>query len=105
MNRDLPDREIPSKWISTCSDTKARKSILVCLVKTVSSECHMVECKLLMRMGGDEVGERALKCLEMDRSYLGNSGLFCPDLHFRLPFPLLAALLVFHARVTELQKY
>lgn len=42
----------------------------MCLVKTVSSECHMVEGKLLMRMGGDEVGERALKCLETDRSYL-----------------------------------
>ena len=36
----------------------------------MSSECHMVEGKLLMRMGGDEVGERALKCLETDRSYL-----------------------------------
>lgn len=82
MNRDLPDREIPSKWISTCSDTKARKSILVCLVKTVSSECHMVECKLLMRMGGDEVGERALKCLEMDRSYLGKLWSLLPRSSF-----------------------
>lgn len=59
----------------------------------------MVECKLLMRMGGDEV------VLKWTGVTLVNSGLFCPDLHFRLPFHLLAALLVFHASVTELQKY
>lgn len=73
--------------------------------ETVTSECHMVECKLLMRMGGDEVGGRALKCLAGTGVTLINSSLFCPDLHFRIPFLLLAALLVFDASIIELQKY